>query len=99
MARLNDDRIEQSDELIKQQLEQNVTSVVDTLQPVDAVILPDGKPAIVNNNNDIVPIGGQNTAGTINQDGNLIFIVNSNESGATLFVNGENTFKTTPTKV
>ena len=99
MARLNDDRIEQSDELIKQQLEQNVTSVVDTLQPVDAVILPDGKPAIVNNNNDIVPIGGQNTAGTVNQDGNLIFIVNSNENGATVFVNGENTFKTTPTKL
>jgi hypothetical protein len=99
MARLIDDKIGQPDELITQQLEQNVKSVVDELQPVDAIILPDGKPAVVNNNNDIVPIGGQNTAGTINQDGNIVFIVNSNESDSLIYVNGENTFKTAPTKL
>ena len=76
MAKLIDDRIGQPDELIKQQLEQNIISVVDTLQPVDAIILPDGKTAVVNNNNDIVPIGGQNTFGTVNQEGNIVFIVN-----------------------
>lgn len=99
MPRLFDDRLEQSDELIKQQQEENIKVQLATLQPVDGIILPDGKPAVVTNNNDIVPIGGNDTIGTLNQDGLINFVLNSEDTSATIYVNGESTYKSFPSKL
>jgi hypothetical protein len=96
---LLDDRIEQIDETIKVQFEENIKSVVDDLRPVDAIRLLDDKIGIVNNNNDIIPIGGQDTNGTINQEGQLIIALSANDTGNTIIVNGENIFKSAPTKL
>jgi hypothetical protein len=66
--------------------------------PVDGVILPDGKAAIVKNESTIVPID-RNLPGTLNQDGFFNLNITSNPSNAVIYVNGENTFKTTPNKL
>jgi hypothetical protein len=68
--------------------------------PVEGFILPAGGVSIYNlATSTLIPIGGTNSAGTVNQDSNVLIRVNSNISTAVIFVNGENTFKTTPNKV
>ncbi len=99
MPRLFDDNIEQLDDSFKRQSDENLIKQVQDLNPVDSVILPDGKPAIITNENKIIPIGGQESFGTINQDGNLFLTVTSNQSNAVISINEEKTFKTTPSKL
>jgi hypothetical protein len=65
---------------------------------VEGVILPGGSAGVVQGNN-IIPIGGDDTAGTLNQDANIVLRLSSNQAQCAIFVNGENTFKTTPNKL
>jgi hypothetical protein len=99
MPRLFDDSIEKLDDSFKQQSDENLINQLKDLNPVDSVILPDGKPAIIRDDNKIIPIGGQESFGTINQDGNLILTVISNQPNSVISINDEKTFKTTPTKL
>jgi hypothetical protein len=67
---------------------------------VDGFILPNGGVSIYNGaTNTLIPIGGNNSAGTVNQDSNILFTVSANQPNCSIFVNGENTFRTTPNKV
>jgi hypothetical protein len=65
---------------------------------VDGFVLPDGGVGVAQGSN-IIPIGGNDTAGTVNQDSSILINVTSNQSKTAVFVNGENTFKTAPTKI
>jgi hypothetical protein len=67
-------------------------------QAVEGVILPGGSAGVVQGNN-IIPIGGDDTAGTLNQDANIVLRLSSNQAQSAIFVNGENTFKTTPNRL
>lgn len=96
---LIEDKIEQIDETIKVQLEENVKLLADDLKPVDAIVLADGKIGILNNNNDIVPIGGTDTENTINQESQIVLLLSSNEQKNSIIINGENIFKSTPSKL
>ena len=69
-----------------------------TAQSVEGVILPGGSAGVVQGNN-IIPIGGDDTGGTLNQDANIVLRLSSNQAQSAIFVNGENTFKTTPNKL
>ena len=60
-------------------------------QAVEGVILPGGSAGVVQGNN-IIPIGGDDTAGTLNQDANIVLRLSSNQAQSAIFVNGENTF-------
>jgi len=64
--------------------------------PVAGAILPNGGVGILTNSNNIIPLGGEDTGGTINQNSNISFKISANQNGAAVFVNGENTYKTTP---
>jgi hypothetical protein len=67
------------------------------INSVNGVLLPNGSVGVVTeNSNNIIPIGGIGTEGTINQNQHIQFKVSDNLKGAAIFVNGENTFKTTP---
>ena len=70
----------------------------ENLPIVDGFVLPDGGVGIAQGSN-IVPIGGNDTAGTVNQDSSILINITSNQSKTAVFVNGENTFKTAPTKI
>jgi len=77
----------------------NVQGLADA-NSVDGFILPGGGVSIYNpTTSTLIPIGGNNSAGTVNQDSNILFTVNSNISTATIFVNGENTFRNTPNRI
>jgi hypothetical protein len=67
-------------------------------QAVEGVILPGGSAGVLQGNN-IIPIGGDDTGGTLNQDANIVLRLSSNQAQSAIFVNGENTFKTTPNKL
>jgi len=79
-------------------IKNNILISAENEQPVTGVILPKGDVGIIKNGNVILPISTEGI-GTINQDGNLILYVKSNIDGATLYINGENTFKTAPDKL
>jgi hypothetical protein len=64
--------------------------------PVTGAILPNGGVGIITNSNNIIPLGGEDTGGTVNQNSNISFKISANQNGAAVFVNGENTYKTTP---
>jgi hypothetical protein len=64
--------------------------------PVAGAILPNGGVGIITNSNNIIPLGGDDTGGTVNQNSNISFKISANQNGAAVFVNGENTYKTTP---
>jgi hypothetical protein len=67
------------------------------INSVNGVLLPNGNVGVVTaDSNNIIPIGGVGTEGTINQNQHIQFKVSDNLKGASIFVNGENTFKTTP---
>ena len=77
----------------------NVDGLADSM-PVDGFILPGGGVSIYNAaTSTLIPIGGNDSAGTVNQDSNILFKVNANLSTAAIFINGENTFKTTPNRI
>ena len=76
----------------------NREKYIDNIQNSEAVsgfLLPDGGVGVAQGSN-IIPIGGGASAGTINQDAFISIKVTSNRSNSAIFVNGENTFKTTP---
>ena len=64
--------------------------------PVAGAILPNGGVGILTNSDNIIPLGGEDTGGTVNQNSNVSFKISANQNGAAVFVNGENTYKTTP---
>ena len=79
----------------------NREKYIDNIQNSEAVsgfLLPDGGVGVAQGSN-IIPIGGGASAGTINQDAFISIKVTSNRSNSAIFVNGENTFKTAPSKI
>ena len=64
--------------------------------PVEGAILPNGGVGILTNSDNIIPLGGEDSGGTVNQNSNVSFKISANQNGAAVFVNGENTYKTTP---
>ena len=79
----------------------NREKYIDNIQNSEAVngfILPDGGVGVAQGSN-IIPIGGGSSAGTINQDAYISINITSNRSNSAIFVNGENTFKTAPSKI
>ena len=73
-------------------------ALFEKLPIVDGFVLPDGGVGVAQGSN-IVPIGGNDTAGTVNQDSSILINITSNQSKTAVFINGENTFKTAPTKI
>ena len=67
--------------------------------PVAGAILPNGGVGILTNSDNIIPLGGEDTGGTINENGSIRFKISSNQLGASVFINGENTYKTTPNTI
>jgi hypothetical protein len=64
--------------------------------PVAGAILPNGGVGILTNSDNVIPLGGEDTGGTVNQNSIISFKISANQNGAAVFVNGENTYKTTP---
>jgi hypothetical protein len=79
-------------------LKQNLYSNLSNINPVDGVILPTGGVGIIKSSNVIIPIK-QDYVGTVNQDSFLFLNVTSDPVGASIVINGENTFKTTPNRL
>ena len=73
-------------------------ALFEKLPIVDGFVLPDGSIGVAQGSN-IIPIGGNDSAGTVNQDSSILINITSNRSSTAVFINGENTFKTAPTKI
>ncbi len=86
------------DSLTKSNARTNLFRKLGESTPVDGVILPDGKAAVIKSEDVIIPID-RNLPGTFNQDGFFNLNITSNPSDSVIYVNGENTFKTTPNRL
>ncbi len=82
----------------QEEIKRKILVSADTQDVVTGVILPKGDVGIIKNGNVVIPIGVDGF-GTVNQDGNLIISVFSNITDAVIYINGENTFKSTPNKL
>jgi hypothetical protein len=94
----NKDKSEQKHIGINRLSERTTNQQIEFSEPVTGFRLPDGNIGI-SQADKIIPIGGVGSSGTINQEGNIVFNVVSNESNSVIFVNDENTFKTTPSQI